>query len=152
MPRKIQELGMTEPEVKNCLQLPRVPDVVREAVQNGEITVESAVRATDAKQFEKFSTDESKGTDVLDLAKKMMGATLTNKQKVGAVDFGSNNPDASNEDIIQGAVDNTVVTVTVDLTSSNNKRLERYTESNDLSSKNIAAANLILDGLTEAGE
>ena len=145
-------LGMTLPDVRNCLQLPRVPDVVREAVQNGEITVESAVRATDAKQFEKFSTDESKGADVLDLAKKMMGATLTNKQKVGAVDFGSNNPDASNEDIIQGAVDNTVVTVTVDLTSSNNKRLERYTESNDLSSKNIAAANLILDGLTEAGE
>lgn len=145
-------LGMTLPDVRNCLQLPRVPDVVREAVQNGEITVESAVRATDAKQFEKFSTDESKGADVLDLAKKMMGATLTNKQKVGAVDFGSNNPDASNEDIIQGAVDNTVVTVTVDLTSSNNKRLERYTESNDLPSKNIAAANLILDGLTEAGE
>ena len=35
---------MTNPEVKNCLQLPRVPDVVRDAVQNGEIPVDIAAK------------------------------------------------------------------------------------------------------------
>ena len=152
IPEIMKTLGMTNPEVKNCLQLPRVPDVVRDAVQNGEIPVDIAVRATDAKNFEKYNTDESKGADVLDLAKKMIGASLTNKQKVGAVDYGAQNADASNDDIIQGAVDNSVVTISVDLTSSNTKRLDRYAENNDASSRNVAAANLILEGLTEAGE
>lgn len=152
IPEIMKTLGMTNPEVKNCLQLPRVPDVVRDAVQKGEIPVDIAVRATDAKNFEKYNTDESKGTDVLDLAKKMIGAGLTNKQKVGAVDYGMQNNDASNDDIIQGAVDNSVVTINVDLTSSNTKRLDRYAENNDVGSRNLAAANLILEGLTEAGE
>jgi len=152
IPEIMKTLGMTNPEVKNCLQLPRVPDVVRDAVQNGEIPVDIAVRATDAKNFEKYNTDESKGADVLDLAKKMIGASLTNKQKVGAVDYGAQNADASNDDIIQGAVDNSVVTISVDLTSSNTKRLDRYAENNDAGSRNVAAANLILEGLTEAGE
>ena len=151
IPEIMKTLGMTNPEVKNCLQLPRVPDV-RDAVQNGEIPVDIAVRATDAKNFEKYNTDESKGADVLDLAKKMIGASLTNKQKVGAVDYGAQNADASNDDIIQGAVDNSVVTISVDLTSSNAKRLDRYAENNDAGSRNVAAANLILEGLTEAGE
>ena len=152
IPEIMKTLGMTNPEVKNCLQLPRVPDVVRDAVQNGEIPVDIAVRATDAKNFEKYNTDESKGADVLDLAKKMIGASLTNKQKVGAVDYGAQNADASNDDIIQGAVDNSVVTISVDLTSSNTKRLDRYAENNDAGSRNVTAANLILEGLTEAGE
>ena len=147
-----KELGMTKKEVKKCLDLPRVPDVVREAVQGGEITAEIAVVATDAKQFEKYVTDESKGGNVLELAKLMAQNSLNTNQKQGAVEFGESNPDASNDEIIQGAHDNSITSIQVDLASSDNKRLERYAENNDIESKKVAAANLILDGLTDAGE
>jgi ParB family chromosome partitioning protein len=68
----VKDLGMREKDVKACLQLLRVPDIVREAVQSGEISADLAVRATEDKNFEKYITDESKGQDVLDLAKLMM--------------------------------------------------------------------------------
>ena len=69
--QKIGEiLGITTQKVKACIQLPRVPDVVRDAVENGEIPVRIAVRATDAMNFEKYITDESKGADVLEFAKE----------------------------------------------------------------------------------
>jgi ParB/RepB/Spo0J family partition protein len=146
------ELGMKLKEVKKCLDLPRVPDVVREAVQNGEITAEIGVVATDSKKFDKYVTDESNGDDVLALAKLMAQNKLTNPQKQGAVAFGESNPDATNDEIIQGAQDNSIDSIQVDLASSDIKRLERYAENNDVESRKVAAANLILDGLTDAGE
>ena len=53
------------------IKLSRIPDVVRVAVESGEIDVDTAVRATGAKKFIKGVTSEDKGPDVLDLAKKM---------------------------------------------------------------------------------
>jgi len=67
-----KQLGISTKEVKAGVGLLGVPDIVREAVQSGEISADLAVRATDAKNFEKYITDESKGQDVLDLAKLMM--------------------------------------------------------------------------------
>ena len=148
----MKDLGMKEKDVKGCVKLPRVPDIVREAVQNGEISPDLAIRATDAKNFDKFITDESEGDDVLELAKLMMGNKLTVSQLGGTEEFGTSNPDASNGEIIQGGIDNSTSQISVDITSSDIKRLERYAENNEIASKNVAAALLIVDGLTEAGE
>ena len=74
-------LGITPETVNSCLDLPKVPDIVRKAVESGEISPEIAIRATDAKGFEKFETPEEKGDDVLDLAKKMQQFKLTKKQQ-----------------------------------------------------------------------
>jgi ParB/RepB/Spo0J family partition protein len=114
----MKDLGMKEKDVKGCVKLPRVPDVVREAVQNGEISPDLAIRATDAKNFDKFITDESEGDDVLELAKLMMGNKLTVSQLGGTEEFGTSNPDASNGEIIQGGIDNSTSQISVDITSS----------------------------------
>ena len=42
------------------IKLSRVPDVVRVAVEGGEIDADAAVRATDAKKFIKGVTSEEK--------------------------------------------------------------------------------------------
>ena len=150
--QKIGEiLGITTQKVKACIQLPRVPDVVRDAVENGEIPVRIAVRATDAMNFEKYITDESKGQDVLDLAKKVIENKLTMSQLRACEEFGESNPDATNEEIMQGGIDNSKVTIQVHLTSSDNRRIERYAENNGLSFE-AARLKLILDTLDETEE
>ena len=150
--KKIGEiLGITTQKVKACIQLPRVPDVVRDAVENGEIPVRIAVRATDAMNFEKYITDESKGADVLNLAKKLIENKFTMSQLRACEEFGKSNPDATNEEIMQGGIDNSKVTIQVHLTSSDNRRIERYAENNGLSFE-AARLKLILDTLDETEE
>ena len=150
--QKIGEiLGITTQKVKACIQLPRVPDVVRDAVENGEIPVRIAVRATDAMNFEKYITDESKGADVLNLAKKLIENKFTMSQLRACEEFGKSNPDATNEEIMQGGIDNSKVTIQVHLTSSDNRRIERYAENNGLSFE-AARLKLILDTLDETEE
>ena len=146
-----EDLGITTKEVKACVKLPRVPDVVRDAVVNGEISVDLAVRATDARNFEKYDTDESKGADVLELAKLLMENKLTAHQQFSTVKFGESNPDATNEEIMQGGIDNSKVTIQVHLTSSDNRRLERYAENNGLSFE-AARLKLILGTLDTLDE
>jgi len=150
--QKIGEiLGITTQKVKACIQLPRVPDVVRNAVENGEMPVSIAVMATDAMNFEKYITDESKGADVLNLAKKLIENKFTMSQLRACEEFGKSNPDATNEEIMQGGIDNSKVTIQVHLTSSDNRRIERYAENNGLSFE-AARLKLILDTLDETEE
>jgi len=150
--QKIGEiLGITTQKVKACIQLPRVPDVVRDAVENGEIPVRIAVRATDAMNFEKYITDESKGADVLNLAKKLIENKFTMSQLRACEEFGESNPDATNEEIMQGGIGNSKILISVGLTSYDNRRIERYAENNGLSFE-AARLKLILDTLDETEE
>jgi len=145
-------LGITKKQVNACVKLPKVPNVVREAVEAGEISPEIAVRATDAKGFEKFDTSEEKGNDVLDLARKIQENQLSNKQTENLVEYGEENPETSNEILLTEGIKNVVESVSLDLTASNMKRLERYAENNEFKSKGEAAANLILEGLDQVGD
>jgi len=81
-------------QVKACIALPRVPDVVRKAVESGELDAHVAVKATDAKLFEKNTTPEEKGNDVLDLAKKMQINKISDVAMKNIVEFGEANPDS----------------------------------------------------------
>ena len=53
IPDIAEDLVMKQTEVSAMIKLPRVPDVVRQAVEAGEIDADAAVRATDAKKFVK---------------------------------------------------------------------------------------------------
>jgi ParB/RepB/Spo0J family partition protein len=146
-----KQLGISTKEVKAGVGLLGVPDVVRDAVVNGEISADLAVRATDARDFEKYETSEDAGADVLDLCKKIQANKLSKNQQFATLKFGELNPDATNEEIMQGGIDNTKVTIHLDLTSSDNRRLERYAENNGLSLE-AARSKLILDTLDETEE
>ena len=145
-------LGITQAKVDTCMGLPSVPDVVREAVEKNVITPEAAIRATIAKHFHKWETPESEGDDVLDLAKKMDQHGIKEGQAKNMADYSAENPEATNEEIIKDGPISTQETVAFDLSSSENKRLERYRKNNNLTSKGAAARDLVLDGLDQAGE
>jgi ParB/RepB/Spo0J family partition protein len=145
-------LGITPEQVNSCLDLPKVPDVVRKAVEGGEISPEIAIRATDAKGFEKFETPEEKGDDVLDLAKKMQEFKLSKKQQKNMVDYGIANPQTTNSTLVSEGTKNVSEPITIDLAASENKRLERFQKNNEFSSKSEAAASLIIQGLDSSGD
>ena len=145
-------LGITPETVNSCLDLPKVPDVVRTAVESGEISPEIAIRATDAKGFEKFETPEEKGDDVLDLAKKMQQFKLTKKQQKNMVEYGQSNPETENSVLVNEGTKNVSEPVTVDLSASENKRLERFQKNNEFGTKAEAAASLIIQGLDSSGD
>ena len=145
-------LGITREQVNSCLDLPKVPDMVRNAVEAGEISPEIAISATDAKGFEKFETPEEKGDDVLDLAKKMQEFKLSKKQQKNMVEYGKENPQTENSTLVSEGTKNVTEPITVDLAASENKRLERFQKNNEFSSKSDAAASLIIQGLDSSGD
>ena len=73
-------------------------------------------------------------------------------QAKNMADYSAENPEATNEEIIKDGPISTQETVAFDLSSSENKRLERYRKNNNLTSKGAAARDLVLDGLDQAGE
>lgn len=153
IPEIAKILSITQKQVNACIALPRVPDVVREAVESGEIYPDVAVRATDAKHFVKSETPEEKGNDVLDLAKKIQENQLTESQKENLVDYGQQNPDTNNEKLLTDGIKNVVESIRLDLSASNMKRLERYTDNDDeLKTKGDAAAKLVVEGLDQSGD
>ena len=144
-------LGMSAVEVNRAKQLPSVPDVVRVAVEAGKLSIKNAIKATIAKRFEKHETPESKGDDVLDMALKMDPKKLSDQQLSNIGDYVDEHPDANNDEILDQGVVTEKELITVDLSSSENKRLVSYQKNNDKTSRSAAARDLILDGLTEAG-
>ena len=145
-------LGINTEEVRSCIGLPRVPNVVREAVQSGEIDPVIALRATTAKKFDKYTTSEDAGADVLDLAKLIQQNKLNKKQQNNLVDYGKENPDTNNDTLIADGIKNITESINIDLQSSDIKRLERYTENNSYKTKSDAASQLILEGLDQSGD
>ncbi len=145
------ELGISHKEVKACIKLPRTPDVVREAVERGEIPIELAMRATDAKMFVKGATSEDNGNDILDLAKQIHQNNLTYKQIDNIQQYGENNPNATNDELLKDGIVNTSQQLTIDLQSSDMERLDKYAKNNE-ETRSSAAVNLILDGLRESGD
>ncbi len=144
-------LGIKIKEVKGCIGLPRVPNVVREAVERGEILAHIAIRATDAKEFEKNVTSEDNGDDVLDLAKQISQNHLTDKQIDNMVSYGEENSNVDNKELLKDGIVNTREQIIVDLQSSDMNRLKKYAENNN-KSKTSAATDLILDGLKDSGD
>ena len=146
-------LGITRRQVNACIALPGVPDVVRLAVESGEISPDIACRATAAKRFEKYETSEDAGADVLDLCKKIQANKLSKKQQQNLEDYGDQNPGADNDTLLDDGIKNVTETIQVDLSSSDNKRLEKYAKNNpELKSKSEAAISLIIAGLDSSGD
>lgn len=144
-------LSIKQDEVRSAIQLPRVPDTVREAVQKGEIDALTAVRATDAKQFEKGETPESKGNDVLDLAKKMMLNKIGKSESENLLEYAKTNPTASTDELLTKGIISTREKILVELLSKDAKRLDNFAKSKERT-KPEAASDLILEGLENYGE
>ena len=145
-------LGITSDVYDAAITLPRMPDVVREAVLQGEIDPLTALRATDAKRFEKGVTDESKGEDVLKLAKLMMQNKLTKDEKNNIAVWGQENPaEDDNQTIMDEGRKKIMEEIKVVLMNHEAKRLDKYAESQK-SSRGESARELILDGLDDRGE
>ena len=150
IPDIAEELSMKQTEVTAMIKLPRVPDVVRVAVEAGEIDADAAVRATDAKKFIKGVTSEAKGSAVLDLAKKMTSLTKTQRRNVANTGQETDG-ETDNDTLIGEGIKRTTEGLKVDLDSSEMQRLASYSEGKN-KTKGEAAAELIVQGLDASGD
>ena len=150
IPDIAEDLVMKQTEVSAMIKLPRVPDVVRLAVEGGEIDADAAVRATDAKKFVKGVTSEDKGSDVLDLAKKMTSLTKTQRKNVANTGQETDG-ETDNDTLIDEGVNRTTEGLKVDLDSSEMQRLATYSDGKN-KTKGEAAAELIVQGLDASGD
>lgn len=147
-----KKLTITRDVYDAAVTLPRMPDVVREAVLSGEVDVISALRATDAKRFEKGITDESKGNEILQLSKLMMQNKLTKEEKTNVAAYGQEHPEESdNQVILDEGRKKLIEQIIVNLMSHEMNRLVKYADSQK-TTKGEAARDLILDGLDDRGE
>ena len=148
-------LSISKAEVKRAVKLPSCPEVVQVACEKGEISIKNAIRATNAKNYEKGHSDESMGEDVLDLAKKMesMGDQApSNTETQNMSDYSYDNPEADNEELLEEGVKSTEEVIKINFSNSEGRRLASYQKKNSLTSKGAAARDLVLDGLDRVGD
>lgn len=153
-------LHISKDLVKHAIDLPRVPAEVRKAVIDGEISVTSAVRATDAYLWEPATSDTSAeerknleihAKKVLDLAKKMEPEAKTREMQKSIVEAGQEDTTATPEQIIEKGKSRSLESVNVKLYNKDKKRLQNYADEHSEGNTGEAAAQLILDGLDDAG-
>lgn len=150
-----EALRISQSLVKRALRLPSTPNVVREACEKGEISIDNAIKATNAKNFDKYDSDESEGEGVLDLARKMeaLGEKAPSKPEIeNMADYSADNPTATNEDLLTTGKQSTEEKIVFNVSNSEGKRLSSYQKKNSLTSKSAAARDLVLDGLDRVGE
>ena len=146
--------------VKHSIDLPRVPNQVRKAVIDGELSLPSAIRATDAYLWEPSSSDASggevkesdnKAKRVLQLAKLMDTDATTKEFQKGIVEAGQEDPDATPEEILEKGKTRVQEMIRVPMYNKDKKRLKNYADENTEGNESTAAGQLILDGLDDAG-
>ena len=150
-----EALRISQSLVKRALRLPSTPNVVREACEKGEISIDNAIKATNAKNFDKYDSDESEGEGVLDLARKMeaLGEKAPSKPEIeNMAEYSADNPTATNEDLLTTGKQSTEEKIVFNVSNSEGKRLSSYQKKNSLTSKSAAARDLVLDGLDRVGE
>ena len=97
--------------------------------------------------------DYLKGEVSFDLFKSMIKTPkLSNKQITNLVDYGEEHPESDNETLLIDGIKNVTESISVDLSASEMKRLEKYAKNNEIKSRGEAAANLIIDGLDQSGD
>ena len=142
-----EELALPYELVNNAVKLPRCPTEVKEAVKEGKITLKTAVKASKALQWD--SSKPKEGSKVLELAKKMDSNMPIATQKA-VMDIGKKDPTKSVNEIISEAESSKESSITIILGTEEHERLGKYASDED-EAKPEAAANLILNGLSEHG-
>lgn len=148
-------LGISIAEVKRAVKLPSTPIVVQKACEKGEISIDNAIKATNAKNYDKGFSEESMGDDVLDLARKMedMGDRAPTFPEISNIsEYVYDNPKADNETLLEEGIQSTEEIIKINLSNSEGRRLGSFQKKNSLTSKSAAARDLLLDGLDRVGE
>lgn len=148
-------LGIEKALVQRAIKLPSCHELIQKACEKGEISIVNAIKATNAKNYEKGVSDESMGKDILDLAKKMesLGASSPTHSQIGNIqDYQLEHPKADNNELLKEGIKSTVEEIRFEISNSEGRRLQSYQKKNSLTSKSAAARDLILEGLDRAGD
>ena len=142
-----EELALPYDLVSNAVKLPRCPPEIKKAVEEGEIKLKTAIKATDALKWDQSKPTE--GLKVLELAKEMENQMPLETQKA-VVEVGQTDPTKSVKEIIETANKTKISSIKIILGHEEYGRLNKYASDEDVA-ESEAAANLVLDGLSDHG-
>lgn len=146
--------------VKHAVDLPRIPEQVRKSVIDGNISVTSAVMATDAYIWEPASSDANdderkknaeNAKKVFKLASIMQTDAKTREMQKAIVETGQEDITAVPEEIAEKGKTHTREEIRIKLYNKDKKRLQSYADAHSDGNTNDAASQLLLDGLDDAG-
>lgn len=143
-----KELALPYDLVRNAVKLPRCPPEVKQAVENGVISLKTAIKATDALKWDADKPQD--GTKVLELGKRLEDKMPRELQK-SVIEVGKADPDKPIDDIIKEAKSvKKTQQLNISFGAEEHGRLSKYADAEEVEEAE-AAANLILDGLNERG-
>ena len=142
-----EELALPYELVRDAVKLPRCPSEVKQAVEDGVISLRTAIKATDALKWDADKPQD--GTKVLELGKRLEDNMPRELQK-SVIEVGKADPDKPLDDIIKEAKSVKKTRLKISFGAEEHGRLSKYASAEEVDEEE-AAANLILDGLSERG-
>ena len=143
-----QALALPYALVSNAVKLPRCPSEVQQAVETGEIRLDTAIKATDALRWDADKPQD--GAKVLELGKRLENNMPRETQKA-VVEVGKADPDKPLDDIIEEAESRKPAQpIKIVFGNEDRGRLSKFADAEEMDEEE-AAADLILTGLNDRG-
>jgi len=142
-----EELGLSSELVGKLLSWPRIPKEVQNAVKQADVSLDVALKATDALKWDSGTIEE--GKKVLDLALKMQ--PMHDSQRKAVQKVAQSDPSQDVMDILDKAEKRVIKEVKLKFEFDDYNRLETFSKKEKKESLDSAAADLVLDGLTDRG-
>jgi len=148
----VSATGFSESTIRRYVRASRLPESLKTAVKNHELSLTTALEAADLYAYDTDRPDDETATRMLDAAREMQ--KLAGKQKSRIKEIRRSNPEKPVHDIIADVKTKqrreNKITVTVE--SDTYARIGSYREREGIDTVQIAAADLIEDGLEANGE
>lgn len=142
-----QELGISEERVRKYIKYSRLPKELKEEVDQGNITMNIAIKAIDALSWD--SGDRESTEKVIDLAKEMK--KLSNAQINQTVKVGQADPSKNVKEIISRAKTRTGKKITIHVLDEDYIRIDNYKQSENVDNVEEATYELAKEGLKATG-
>ena len=143
-----EELGLPYDIVRDSVKLIRAPKVVQEAVKNGDIGLQVAMRATDALKWD--SGEVESGEKVLELAREIEGQKMSRDEITAIKKEAETDPSRDVDEIIKKSRNKKKVVRKIQLLADEDESLQEYATKENMN-EDDAAAQLVIQGLTDAG-
>jgi len=144
--------GFSEYTIRKYVRASRLPENLKTAVKNRELSVTTALDAADLYSYDADSPDDETAAHMLDAAKEMQ--KLAGKQKSRIKEIRRSNPEKPVQDIIADVKtkQRTRNEITVTVESDTYARIGSYQKKEGIDTIQLAAADLVEDGLEANGE
>lgn len=142
-----EELGISEERVRRYIKYSRLPKELKDEVDKGDITMNVAMKATDALSWDGGTREATE--KVIELAKEMK--KLSNDQINQTVKVGQADPSKNVKEIVSRAKTRTGKKITIHVLDEDYLRIDSYKQSENVDNIEEATYELAKEGLKSTG-